>query len=339
MARRAGTMSENDYLTHYYYDIFSEVGANIALAEYGPTAVAIRSACKEARIPLVVHFHGYDAHRTSVLNTYSDAYRDVFAEAKAIVAVSRTMRAQLCELGAPPENVFINPCGVDTTVFQPRRQEGIQHPHFLAVGRLVGKKAPHLSLLAFSDVLARYPEARLTMVGDGELQGVCWDLAKALQIEHAVDFAGYKPHEEVLQLMRHATAFIQHSVEAQDGDCEGSPVVIKEAGASGLPVVSTYHAGIPDIVRHGETGFLVEERDVEGMAEHMCQMARDREMAASMGQRARQRIETYFSMERSVGRLYRILQWAKGITQEKPALIPRWARAAASSSHASQPVD
>jgi glycosyltransferase involved in cell wall biosynthesis len=332
-------MEEDDYLTHYYYDIFSEVGANIALAEYGPTAVAIQSACKEARIPLVVHFHGYDAHRTSVLNRYRDAYRSVFAEAEAIVAVSRTMRAQLCELGAPSEKVFINPCGVDTTVFQPRSQEGIQHPHFLAVGRLVGKKAPHLSLLAFSNVLARYPEARLTMVGDGELQGVCWDLAKALHIEHAVDFAGYKPHDEVLQLMRRATAFIQHSVQARDGDCEGSPVVIKEAGASGLPVVSTYHAGIPDIVSHGETGFLVEERDVEGMAEYMCQLASDREMAASMGHRARQRIERCFSMDRSVERLYRILQWAKGIRQEKPDLVPQWARAVGASSRSPQPVD
>ena len=148
---------------------------------------------------------------------------------------------------------------------------------------MVEKKAPHLVLATFARVLRECPDARLHFIGDGALLGVCRDLAAALGIDHAVTFLGAQPHDIVEREMRQARALVQHSVIASNGDSEGTPVAILEAGAMGLPVVATRHAGIPDVVADGVTGFLVEERDVCGMATHMLALARNPASRASAG--------------------------------------------------------
>jgi glycosyltransferase involved in cell wall biosynthesis len=108
--------------------------------------------------------------------------------------------------------------------------------------------------------------------------------------------------------MQKARAFLQHSVQALNGDSEGTPVSIIEAGASGLPVVSTRHAGIPDVIVEEETGFLVDERDVAGMAHYMQLLAEDPQFASRIGRAARQHIQGGYSMEQSISRLWSIIQ-------------------------------
>jgi glycosyltransferase involved in cell wall biosynthesis len=108
--------------------------------------------------------------------------------------------------------------------------------------------------------------------------------------------------------MRRARGFVQHSVEAESGDCEGTPVGILEAGASGLPVISTRHGGIPEVVVEGETGLLVDEKDVPGMAAHMIRLIREPDLAAQLGLAARRRVEALFTMERSLGQLWSVIR-------------------------------
>src|SRR5690606_23417476 len=126
--------------------------------------------------------------------------------------------------------------------------------------------APHLTLHAMKLVLDQVPEARLRMIGDGPLLGTCQDIAQALAIDHAVTFLGACPHEQVFAEMQSARAFVQHSVVSRDGNSEGTPNSVLEASAAGLPVVATRHAGISDVIADNGTGFLVVERDVQGMA-------------------------------------------------------------------------
>jgi len=180
-------------------------------------------------------------------------------------------------------------------------------PTFVAVGRFVDKKAPFFTLLAFSKVLDSIPQARLIMIGEGPLWEAAQQLARALSISSAVDFRGVCPHAEVAASMQQARAFVQHSIRAENGDSEGTPVVVLEAGASGLPVVSTRHAGIKDVVVHGETGFLVDEADVEGMAGYMIRLAKDPQLAGGLGSAARKRIEVEFSMEKRIADLWTII--------------------------------
>jgi glycosyltransferase involved in cell wall biosynthesis len=107
--------------------------------------------------------------------------------------------------------------------------------------------------------------------------------------------------------MRRACVFVQHSIEAPSGDCEGTPVAILEAGASGLPVVATRHGGICDVVIEGKTGLLVNEHDVVGMADAMLELITDRTRAAQLGETASAHIREHFSLEHSLDRLWRII--------------------------------
>jgi glycosyltransferase involved in cell wall biosynthesis len=277
------------------------------LAEYGGTGVGVLDACRRARVPLVVHFHGYDATLREVLRAQAPNYPRLFRGAVAVIAVSRAMRRQLIELGAPPEKVYWNPYGVDCRLFG-GADPAAAPPTFVAVGRFAEKKAPHLTLLAFAEVHRACPEARLRMAGEGPLLDWCKDLARGLGVADAVSFLGICPPPVVQRELRGARCFVQHSVTAIDGDSEGTPVSILEAGASGLPVVSTRHAGIPDVVAEGQTGFLVDEYDVPGMAAHLLRLAEEPVLAAELGQAARARVAREFSAERSIARLWAIIE-------------------------------
>jgi colanic acid/amylovoran biosynthesis glycosyltransferase len=279
---------------------------DLVLAQYGPTGVRVMDACRAAGTPLVVHFHGYDASHRATLQQYTAAYPLLFRQAGAVVAVSRAMRQQLIELGAPADKVHLCPYGVD-----PHRigaaQPAAAPPVFLAVGRLIPKKAPLATIEAFAAVRRQHPEAQLRMVGDGQLLPQCRQLVADLQLGGAVCLLGAQPHAVVLREMASARAFVQHSVVSPDGDSEGTPVAILEASASGLPVVSTRHAGIPDVVAEGRTGLLVAEHDVAGMAAHMRMLLENPARAVLLGSAGRAHVLAHYTLDQSIARLWSVL--------------------------------
>ena len=290
----------------YLRNFFRKNNINVVLAGYGVTGSAALGICQELEIPLVVHFHGYDAYSRPILDRYQQRYEKMFAYCSAIVAASRHMVDQLVKLGAPREKIFCNAYGVDVAQF--KQTSLLTCPlQVIAVGRFVEKKAPYLTILAFKKVLEALPEARLVMVGGGVLHDVCRTIIKSLHIEHAVILTGVMNHDQVAQLMQQSRVFVQHSLVPKSGDSEGTPVGILEAGASGLPVVSTRHAGIVDAVIHGKTGFLVNEGDIDEMSEYMYQLLSNPELAVQMGKRAREYISENFNMEGSIKNLQAIL--------------------------------
>ena len=320
LARRLGSSADERGTTAIYAYLLKKARADVVLAEYGTTGERVWRACESLSLPLVVHFHGYDASREEVLQRYGGGYREMFRYATAIIAVSRTMRQSLIDLGAPAEKVVVNPCSVDLDTFAIGAPDEAP-PTFLAVGRLVEKKAPHLLILAFAEVHRQCPEARLRVIGDGSLEGVLTDLVAALGLGDAVDLLGPQPHDVVREEMQRVRAFVQHSVVALDGDSEGTPVSVLEASASGLPVVSTDHAGIPDAVQDGETGFVVSERDVEGMAARMLEVARSPELARRLGQAGRVRMEALYSRELRMRRLWEVVRRAHEGRSPGPDLL------------------
>ena len=196
----------------------------------------------------------------------------------------------------------MNPYGVNPERFSGAKPAD-NGPIFLAVGRFVEKKAPYLTLLAFSKVVKEAPSSQLIMVGGGPLLGICRKLIEPLGLKDSVELLGPQPTEKIEQLMRQARAFVQHSLEADNGDSEGTPVAVIEAQMSGLPVIATRHAGIPDVVLDGVTGFLVEEGDVEGMASQMVRLAKDPVLAGRLGNSARRSALENFTLDRHIREL------------------------------------
>lgn len=281
---------------------------DVVLAEYGTNAAMLAGPCHAVGVPLVAHFHGFDAYRTEVLRRH-ESYAALFRSAAAVVAVSGAMKRQLELIGCPASLLHVIPCGVDPDNFEGGKPAAVP-PHFLAVGRFVEKKGPALTLLAFRKVLDREPAARLTMVGDGPLHESCRQIAAALRIDPFVTFTGSLAPTDVVALMQRSRAFVQHSVTAPSGDSEGTPVAVLEAGACGLPVVATNHAGIPEVVINGKTGLLVEEMDIEGMALHMIAVAQNPSLAQQLGEAARQRIRGGFTLSHSIEKLSGVLRLA-----------------------------
>jgi glycosyltransferase involved in cell wall biosynthesis len=280
---------------------------DVVLAEYGPTACAILDSCQMANVPLVAHFHGFDAFQYSTAEKYKDRYQKLFHQAASLIAASQSMANQLCFLGAKSERIFVNHYGVNVSKFQ-GGEPGASPPHFVAVGRFVEKKAPHLTLLAFHQVIHQIPDAHLSMIGDGPLLEACRQIVIALKLEKHVSLRGACSPDDVAQALRNARALVQHSLRTGNGDSESLGVVFLEAGAMGIPSIATRHDGIPEVVLDGETGLLAEEGDIEQYAKHMVALATDPALAQRLGDAAYQRIITHFTEENSLTGLHEILK-------------------------------
>jgi colanic acid/amylovoran biosynthesis glycosyltransferase len=283
---------------------------NVVLANYGPTGVALQPVCEALSIPLVVHFHGYDAHVKSVVDANRAGYRELGQKAAHVVVVSEFMAESLMALGIPERKLRLVRCGVDPDRFL-QGPTIPDDPVFLAVGRFVDKKAPHLTVLAFHKVHQQLPKARLVMAGEGGLLESTQNLAMALGLRDAVSFPGVLSQEAVAQQMGKSTAFVQHSITpavgATAGDCEGTPVAVLEAMMAGLPVIATRHTGIGEVIEHERNGFLCEERDVKAMSDLMFRLALSPELGKSVGQAARSEAKEKYSAGNYCESLRRIL--------------------------------
>ncbi len=302
-------MKENNYFGNYgASEYLKKNKIDIVLANYGISGVKLMPICKKLNLPLIVHFHGFDASHKPTLRKYQSDYLDLFNYTKAIITVSHDMAEALIKMGAPAKKVLINVYGVDTDFFTPGYLPKTDSS-FITVARFTPKKSPQTSITAFYKVLQSLPDATLTMVGPKEeLYKDCVHLVDKLQISDKVNFSGAKSPQEILPMLQRSTIFIQHSMVAPDGDSEGTPNSILEASACGLPVVSTLHGGIKDAVIHGKTGFLVDEGDVEGMADYMIRLAEDPLLTKEMGENGRKYMEQEYAMDRQIHRLYEIIE-------------------------------
>jgi colanic acid/amylovoran biosynthesis glycosyltransferase len=177
----------------------------------------------------------------------------------------------------------------------------------VAVGRFVEKKAPHLTLLAFREAQRQIPAAKLILAGDGPLLNATKQMARALGLEESVQFLGAVQPAKVVNLLQSARAFVQHSVTAPNGDSEGTSISVLEAAATGLPVISTYHAGIADTMIHGVTSLLAPEYDVHCMAGHIAAILEQPELASRLGGNARKHVAENYSMEKSIAGISSVL--------------------------------
>lgn len=280
---------------------------DVVFAEYGMVGAMVTQACKMANVPLVIHYHGADVHHRATVAEYLPWYKKAFDYASAFIAVSGDMVEELKKLGAPADKIYYASCGIDTDKF-PELDISGSDKNFLAVGRFVEKKSPQSVVKAFKPVIEKFADARLTMVGQGPLFEETKALVTKLGLTKSIILAGVLKTEDIKALMCKSRAFVQHSVTAANGDSEGTPVTVLEASSSGLPVVSTRHAGIKDAVIDGVTGYLNDEHDIEAMAQSMIELAESTELAITMGKAGRQHMIANYDMNKRIALLDSIIK-------------------------------
>ena len=279
---------------------------DVVLAEYGTSGSFITPICKSLNLPLLVHFHGFDASRTDILNTFKKGYQFMFSYATKIIVVSHAMRQSLIRQGCPETKLLINTYGPHPDYLNIKPDNNSNY--IISVGRHTYKKAPYLTILTFQKVLEQQPHLKLKMIGDGELFDVSKKLVKSLGLENNIILLGALERKKIIKHLQSAFLFVQHSIVAYNGDSEGTPVGIIEAMAAGLPVVSTRHAGIPDVVIENETGFLVDEGDITAMAKKILTLVDNRDLTGSFGKKGNERILSEFTLQKHLETINRLIE-------------------------------
>jgi len=279
------------------FQLFKSLKKNntdLVFVEYGTIASSVYASVRAMKIPLIVHFHGFDAHHIPTLKKYKVKYDSFLMDRPNIIVVSQLMKQLVLSWGVPEKNILYTPCGCDPKFVQaeiPSERKG-----FLTVGNFVSKKGPLITIKAFAKALEFGMTEKLTMIGDGPLWEECKNWVSSQNLENQIIFKGKLDHNEIFEWMKKSRVFLQHSITLEDGNKEGTPVSILEASGMQMPIISTTHAGINDVVIQNKTGILVEEGDINAMAMAIKKLHDDMALSHEMGINGRQLVaENYTS--------------------------------------------
>jgi colanic acid/amylovoran biosynthesis glycosyltransferase len=299
---RHGRLAASLWLLHAALTLvrIGERKNDIVHAQFGPFGLYALKLLQVGAIDgaLVTSFRGYDA--TTDLHADPGGYAELFRRGRLFLPVSESVARKLVAAGCDPSKIHVLHSGIDCAKFkytEPRRSVG-QPTRMVSIGRLVEKKGLQYALEAVAQVITSGRAIVYDIVGDGQLRSALERLIERLGIAKSVRLLGWKNHQEVVGILESSQVLIAPSVTAGDGDEEGIPNVVKEAMAMGLPVVSTQHAGIPELVTDGESGFLVPERSVDALAERIMYLCDHPEIWPQMSRAARRKVEAEFDIGR-----------------------------------------
>jgi len=276
-------------------------------AHFGYNGLNILKHAKKCRLPLVVTFHGYDASMMLSDENYKNRLPELFDYASAIILVSRHMIETL-NLERWLDKVKIIPCTVDPDVFEIRRENSTNGIKILHSGRLVDKKGVPDLIKVFRNLRRRYDNIELHIVGDGKKLERCKELVQKFKLDKNVTFYGAVSHDDVKNILSKADIFVLNSRVGDDGDMEGTPVTLLEAMCSKVPVISTRHAGIPDVIEDGVNGLLVDERDNEGLEDALSTFIENPELRQNCAENARNTVLKEYTVDRMKEKLIQVFQ-------------------------------
>lgn len=282
-------------------------------AQFGLSGSLALPLARSLKVPLIVHFRGADAtvkdeyaRRASINHwVYFQRREALKRESRLFITVSKFIKEKLLEQGFPAHKIMVHYHGVDTEIFKADATVP-REPVVLFVGRLTEKKGCEYLIQAMAMVQAKMPEVELVLIGDGPLRQSLEAMATKLLTKYK--FLGVQPRAVVQSWMNRSRILAAPSVTASQGDSEGLPNVVVEAQAMNLPVVSTVHAGIPEAVVHGETGFLAPERDYKQLGGDMLCLLQNDELWQRFSVSGRDRVQKLFNRRQQTRVLENIYQ-------------------------------
>lgn len=238
--------------------------------------------------------HAADLFRNRV------ALEDKVRRAAFIICISEFHRSFYKELGARDEQLTINYCGIDTSMFSPKEVKGRREGpvHILSAGRLVEKKGFEYVIDACKRLVDEGLDLRCTIAGSGPDEGALEQRVRDRGLEGRVELTGLPLNQEDIPEFMHAgDIFVLACVWASDNDVDGLPQLTMEAMACGLPAITTRLVGNPDLVVDGRSGLLVEPRDSDGLAEAIRRLAEDEGLAGTLARQGRDFVIEKFDLD------------------------------------------
>ena len=283
---------------------------DIILAHYGRNGLKA-SLFKDLGLiqgKIVVAFHGYDL--SLYLDIHGDdIYRYLFNKVDLLLPISQHWHRKLVDLGCEQSKLKVHHMGIDCNKFKYIAYQA-QHSQLrlVSIARLVEKKGLQYGIQAVSQLISRYPNVNYQIIGDGVLQEDLQQLIEQLNVADNVKLLGWKEQQEVLRIIEESDLVLAPSVTSRNGDCEGIPVSLMESMARGLPVISTYHSGIPELIENGVSGYLLAEREINDLANKIEHLIAEPELRQKMGQAGRRKVETDYNIDLLNDHLVEILQ-------------------------------
>lgn len=284
--------------------ILQENDVGLIHAHFGWSGISIFPVALKTNIPLIVTFYGIDASRMLRYFSYRLDIKRLFRASQLVLVMSKDMKRDLIRAGCNKRKIKVHYTGVDIAGFKTRRHTAGDVVRILMCGRFVEKKGFGCGIRAYKGMEKK--NTRLTIIGDGKQRPDIEALIESLGISPYVDFTGFLRPEKVREEMAKSDIFFAPHVTARNGDKEGMPTTVKEAMATGLPVISTYHAGIPELVEDGKSGFLVKEKDVDGLAYYLDKLVENPELREEMGRKGRKIVMERFNLEGMIEELEEI---------------------------------
>ena len=278
------------------------VGATLVNAHFAMDGANALPLARAVNLPLIVTLHGNDVttsehlHRRAIRGQLYLLRRNrMWKTARIFLCASDFLRKKAIEIGFPEDKLKTHYIGVNLQFFFPQAN-GQPRQNVLFVGRLVEKKGCTYLIQAMQKVQSQFPRARLVIIGDGPERSSLEAQAAGLGVR--CDFHGAQPSSVVRQEMSSARVFCVPSVTARSGDSEGLGIVFAEAQAMGVPVVSSLHGGIPEVVSNGLTGLLAPERDRGLLAQHITRFFADEIFWKDCSSKAQTWVADHFDIRR-----------------------------------------
>jgi colanic acid/amylovoran biosynthesis glycosyltransferase len=285
--------------------VLSETRARLLHVYFGQIAVHLLPLIRAWKNPIIASFHGADVMVDMNKAAYREATLQMLEAVKLVLVRSESLRYALVDLGCDTAKIELQHTGIPLEEF-PFRERVFPKSgqwRFVQAGRLIEKKGLPVTLRAFAAFLPQYPNATLTIAGEGPLLDELQNLSRELKIAERVSFTGFISQEQLRDIYYQSHIFLHPSQTGHDGNQEGIPNSILEAMATGLPVFATTHGGIPEAIRNGVGGVLVPERDHDALARALLDAVHDPGRLSQVARNGAERVRENFNLATQAQRL------------------------------------
>jgi colanic acid/amylovoran biosynthesis glycosyltransferase len=242
-------------------------------------------------------FHGNDMS-FYVRKHGSDVYNFLFDKGDLFLPISERWRGKLIKMGCDQRKIVVHRMGINTSKFRFSPRSSNKNIKLLTVGRFVEKKGIEYGIKAVARELKKHPNIVYKIAGDGPLRSQLEHLIEALEVENNIKLLGWQTQLDIARLILESNIMIAPSVTSAEGDQEGIPVILMEALATGLPVITTKHSGISELVQDGKSGFLVPERDVDSLVKKIEYLIEHPEIWPGLGRTGRKYVDANYNIEK-----------------------------------------
>ncbi|NJO81234.1 MAG: colanic acid biosynthesis glycosyltransferase WcaL [Cyanobacteria bacterium RM1_2_2] len=258
---------------------------------------------------LITTFRGDDISRF-VQERGTQIYDRLFKTGDFFLANCDFFRDRAVQIGCNPSRIAVHRSGLDCNKFtlKPRQFPVDGRVRIATTGRLVEKKGIEYSIRAVAKLSVTHPNIEYNIIGDGPLRDQFQQMIQELGVSDKVNLLGWKNEREIIEILDATHIFVAPSVTASDGNQDAPINVLKEASALGLPVISTYHGGIPELIQDGVSGFLVPERDADALADKLKHLLDHPDVWTPMGQAGRAYVEAHYNLHKLNDTLVKIYQ-------------------------------